>query len=84
MSPSSPARTAGCRRRRVQVVVLGDFGRSPRMQYHALSLASQADMMVDVVAYEGSTPRGKGLHHPGTPLNPQPSTLEPRLSTLNP
>jgi hypothetical protein len=23
------------------VVVLGDFGRSPRMQYHALSLADQ-------------------------------------------
>ena len=26
---------------RVWVVVLGDFGRSPRMQYHALSLALQ-------------------------------------------
>ena len=26
---------------RVWVVVLGDFGRSPRMQYHALSLATQ-------------------------------------------
>ena len=25
----------------VWVVVLGDFGRSPRMQYHALSLADQ-------------------------------------------
>jgi beta-1,4-mannosyltransferase len=28
-------------RGRVWVVVLGDFGRSPRMQYHTLSLASQ-------------------------------------------
>ena len=45
------------RRGRAQVVVLGDFGRSPRMQYHALSLADQAEMEVDVVAYEGSKPR---------------------------
>ena len=29
-------------RQTVWVVVLGDFGRSPRMQYHALSLADQA------------------------------------------
>lgn len=35
---------------------MGDFGRSPRMQYHALSLAQQAGMEVDVVAFEGSTP----------------------------
>lgn len=28
-------------RKRAWVVVLGDFGRSPRMQYHALSLAEQ-------------------------------------------
>lgn len=29
------------RRNRAAVVVLGDIGRSPRMQYHALSLARQ-------------------------------------------
>jgi hypothetical protein len=29
------------RRGRACVVVLGDLGRSPRMQYHALSLARQ-------------------------------------------
>ena len=28
-------------RQRAWVVVLGDFGRSPRMQYHAMSLAEQ-------------------------------------------
>jgi beta-1,4-mannosyltransferase len=39
--------------RRVAVVVLGDFGRSPRMQYHALALA-ESRMQVDVVAYAGS------------------------------
>src|SRR3954454_24794593 len=41
-------------RTRVSMVVLGDVGRSPRMQYHALALAaSLAD--VDVIGYAGST-----------------------------
>lgn len=35
------------------MVVLGDIGRSPRMQYHALSLARQACLEVDIVAYGG-------------------------------
>ncbi|KAG5545932.1 hypothetical protein RHGRI_018182 [Rhododendron griersonianum] len=39
------------RRGRAAVVVLGDIGRSPRMQYHALSLARQASLEVDIVAY---------------------------------
>src|SRR5688500_11368793 len=40
---------------RVTTVVLGDLGRSPRMQYHAEALArSGAD--VDVVAYAGHAP----------------------------
>ncbi|XP_020577667.1 UDP-glycosyltransferase TURAN isoform X2 [Phalaenopsis equestris] len=39
---------------RVAIVVLGDIGRSPRMQYHALSLASQAKFEVDIVANGGS------------------------------
>ncbi len=34
------------------VLVLGDFGRSPRMQYHTLSLA-QTLPRVDVLAYCG-------------------------------
>ncbi|XP_071725973.1 UDP-glycosyltransferase TURAN [Rutidosis leptorrhynchoides] len=44
------------KRRRAAVVVLGDIGRSPRMQYHALSLATQANLEVDIVAYGGSDP----------------------------
>jgi beta-1,4-mannosyltransferase len=41
------------RRRRVAVVVLGDVGRSPRMQYHAVALAGcGAD--VDLIGYGGS------------------------------
>ncbi|KAL6570565.1 hypothetical protein OROGR_000115 [Orobanche gracilis] len=41
------------KRNRAVVVVLGDIGRSPRMQYHALSLARQAFLDVDIVAYGG-------------------------------
>ncbi len=36
----------------VQVVVLGDAGRSPRMLYHCLSLV-QLSYTVDLVAYGG-------------------------------
>ncbi|XP_065020911.1 UDP-glycosyltransferase TURAN-like isoform X1 [Musa acuminata AAA Group] len=44
------------KRARAAVVVLGDIGRSPRMQYHALSLAEQANLEVDIVANGGSDP----------------------------
>lgn len=37
----------------VQIVVLGDIGRSPRMQYHALSLASHGTK-VTMIGYVGS------------------------------
>jgi len=36
----------------VQIVVLGDIGRSPRMQYHALSLAKHG-VRVDMVGFVG-------------------------------
>ncbi|XP_054923879.2 chitobiosyldiphosphodolichol beta-mannosyltransferase [Dermacentor andersoni] len=51
------------RRRRVAVVVLGDFGHSPRMNYHALSLAKER-LEVDVVAYRGSKPGPDVLSNP--------------------
>ncbi|OQR87949.1 hypothetical protein ACHHYP_07781 [Achlya hypogyna] len=37
----------------VVVLVLGDIGRSPRMQYHAISLAEMPETRVTVVGYEG-------------------------------
>lgn len=40
------------RKTRVQVLVLGDIGRSPRMQYHALSIAKNGGF-VDLVGYLG-------------------------------
>lgn len=39
----------------VKVVVLGDIGRSPRMQYHALSLANSG-LNVKIIAYVESAP----------------------------
>lgn len=42
----------------VTVVVLGDVGRSPRMQYHSLSLA-QFGYEVDIVGFSGSQPLKK-------------------------
>lgn len=37
----------------VQVVVLGDIGRSPRMQYHALSIAKHGGR-VDLIGIHGT------------------------------
>lgn len=39
--------------RSVAVVVLGDVGRSPRMQYHTASLAALPDTRVSLVGYAG-------------------------------
>jgi beta-1,4-mannosyltransferase len=41
------------RRAAVAVVVLGDIGRSPRMQYHCTSLAGLPSTTVHIVAYRG-------------------------------
>eukprot|EP01018_Ginkgo_biloba_P025589 Gb_05068 [translate_table: standard] len=57
------------KRGRAAVVVLGDLGRSPRMQYHALSLARQALLEVDIVAYAGTEPHGAVLEHPSIHLH---------------
>lgn len=38
---------------RYQVLVLGDLGRSPRMQYHALSIV-KSGARVDLVGYKGA------------------------------
>lgn len=43
--PSRPKTT-------VQILVLGDIGRSPRMQYHALSIAKHGGQ-VDIIGYHG-------------------------------
>ncbi|XP_027064533.1 UDP-glycosyltransferase TURAN isoform X2 [Coffea arabica] len=82
------------RRGRAAVVVLGDIGRSPRMQYHALSLACQAGLEVDIVAYGGSEPHAALLQHQSIHLHrmtqwpsvPQslPKILRPFMLVLKP
>jgi beta-1,4-mannosyltransferase len=48
---------------RVTTIVLGDLGRSPRMQYHAEALAAH-DIDVDVIACAGSHPHATLRTHP--------------------
>ncbi|XP_062169900.1 UDP-glycosyltransferase TURAN isoform X1 [Alnus glutinosa] len=82
------------RRGRACVVVLGDLGRSPRMQYHALSLARQVSLEVDIVAYGGSEPHIAVLSHPSIhihtmtqwPITPQglPKIFRPIMLLLKP
>lgn len=56
--PSSPSqeeqdsRNNGKSKDRIQIVVLGDIGHSPRMQYHALSIAKHG-MPVDLIGFQG-------------------------------
>ena len=47
------ARAAGTQSMRTAVIVIGDLGRSPRMQYHAASLAA-AGSDVDLIGLEGA------------------------------
>jgi beta-1,4-mannosyltransferase len=56
------------RRTRVAVVVVGDIGRSPRMQYHALALAD-AGAEVDLIGVAGSAPFAGVRSHPGIHLH---------------
>ncbi|KAJ1939600.1 mannosyltransferase, partial [Kickxella alabastrina] len=69
---------ATSRARRVAILVLGDIGRSPRMQYHALSLA-RAGHLVDFIGYDGATPMEDILTAPNITLRhirvlPQPTS----------
>jgi beta-1,4-mannosyltransferase len=69
------------------VVVLGDFGRSPRMQYHTLSLSGLPDTEVYVVAYDGSEPllqlkQAPNVHLAYVPKPPAWSARLPRVLGL--
>lgn len=58
--------------KRVCVVVLGDLGRSPRMQYHSLSFAKEG-YDVDVIGYGGSQPIKELSEHPKVNIRSLPS-----------
>src|ERR671922_2989950 len=63
---------------RVTTVVLGDLGRSPRMQYHAEALAAHhAD--VDIVACSGSRAHAELRDHPRITCHLLPPARERRL-----
>ncbi|KAJ5087078.1 hypothetical protein NUU61_008385 [Penicillium alfredii] len=62
----------------VQILVLGDIGRSPRMQYHALSIASRGGQVV-LIGYTESDPHPDLVSHPNiaiVPLHPHPAILQ--------
>ncbi|PIO57932.1 hypothetical protein TELCIR_20647, partial [Teladorsagia circumcincta] len=69
----------GCHRRyTAAVVVLGDIGRSPRMCYHAYSLATQLDYNVNIVGYLDSTPHPlihNNIHIKYVALSPPPDRI---------
>lgn len=65
----------------VCVVVLGDIGRSPRMQYHAASLAEHLHN-VDIIGYVHSKPMASLLTSPSTKIHelaPFPDLNLPKL-----
>ncbi|KAI5858999.1 hypothetical protein BZA05DRAFT_346437 [Tricharina praecox] len=70
-------------RPRVVVLVLGDIGRSPRMQHHALSIARKGGK-VDLVGYNDTPPRQEILSNPSIyihPLKPPPKFLDTSTAT---
>ncbi|KAL4746317.1 hypothetical protein BDW72DRAFT_207455 [Aspergillus terricola var. indicus] len=61
-----------------QVLVLGDIGRSPRMQYHALSIA-RGGGHVDIIGYSESEIHPDVSSHPNisiVPIPPHPGILQ--------
>ena len=70
---------------RVQILVLGDIGRSPRMQYHALSIARH-EAQVDIIGYLESDIHPDILANPATirvhPLDPTPEYLKTKDNGL--
>ncbi|SPN98412.1 related to beta-1,4-mannosyltransferase [Cephalotrichum gorgonifer] len=82
--PTRYKRAASPQDDRYQVLVLGDIGRSPRMQYHALSIV-RCGAKVDLVGYNDS-PRHPGLEGSPLacvyPLSPTPRWLQWRYVGL--
>jgi beta-1,4-mannosyltransferase len=67
---------------RATVVVLGDIGRSPRMQYHALELARRG-VDVDLVGEGGTSPLPDIMSHRRIACHPlRPASLRRRAGAL--
>lgn len=65
------------RRKRTIVLVLGDLGRSPRMLYHARSLA-RSGHKVDLCGYDGAKPFDEILNNDLVKIHHIPLTLNTR------
>ena len=52
LSPTRYKNDSNGSKLRVQILVLGDIGRSPRMQYHAISISKHGGL-VDLIGYKG-------------------------------
>ncbi|KAI1272546.1 family 33 glycosyltransferase [Xylaria sp. FL0933] len=71
LSPSRyerPSPTSGNASVSVQILVLGDIGRSPRMQYHALSIARHGGT-VHLIGYDESPPHPDILTNPNITIH---------------
>ncbi|RPA83601.1 hypothetical protein BJ508DRAFT_413274 [Ascobolus immersus RN42] len=66
--PTAHKSSHGKRQSRAAVLVLGDIGRSPRMQYHALSLA-QNDRKVSLIGYVESRISPDIVEHPNITIH---------------
>ncbi len=70
---------------RVQILVLGDIGRSPRMQYHAMSIAKHG-AHVDLIGYRESDIHPDILANPNAirvhALSPAPAYLQTKDKRL--
>ncbi|ATY64461.1 beta-1,4-mannosyltransferase, putative [Cordyceps militaris CM01] len=61
----------------IQIIVLGDIGRSPRMQYHAISIAKHGKK-VDIIALKETARHPELIGNPNAtlyPLDPLPEWL---------
>ncbi|KAI1431856.1 glycosyltransferase family 33 protein [Xylaria sp. CBS 124048] len=67
----------------VQILVLGDIGRSPRMQYHALSIAKHGGN-VHLIGYHESRPHPDLLASPRITIHPLPAPPKILRSTSIP
>nr|XP_022908371.1 chitobiosyldiphosphodolichol beta-mannosyltransferase [Onthophagus taurus] len=68
-------------KKKICVVVLGDIGRSPRMQYHSESFAEQGDI-VDIVCYRETLPKSTLIAQPLVSfhyLAPYPTLMLPKF-----
>ncbi|KAJ6016151.1 hypothetical protein N7540_010742 [Penicillium herquei] len=82
--PPSSGESSSRPKTSVQILVLGDIGHSPRMQYHALSIAKNGGKVV-IIGYTESDPHPDLISHPNisiVPIHPPPAILQTKNKLL--